>query len=222
MKTLTEISGSVIRVAAAAVAEARRRLPREEQPATPADAPAPDAGADASSASAAPDAPSTPPAGAKSSAEPESEAAKTACDAAVASATGLSGDRLAMVRGAVEVVGRRAADVRLVRVLGPEEQATGATRLGDYQYLVDLFPASMKQVALPSKEGRGQRGGGGRGGGRGSGGRGAPGSATGGFSMDSLRDDRKNDRGGGRGRPGGGRKPGGGSGGPPGGSTPKK
>jgi hypothetical protein len=53
------------------------------------------------------------------------------------------------------------------------------------------------------------------------------GGGTGGFSMDSLRDDRKNERGG-RGAPGGGRRPGGGraggDGGPGGplGGAPKK
>ena len=35
MKTLTELSGSVIRTAAAAIADARRLLPREEKPAEP-------------------------------------------------------------------------------------------------------------------------------------------------------------------------------------------
>src|SRR6266496_5884495 len=42
VKTLTELSGSVIRVAAAAIAEARRSLPSEQKPAEPAvPAPAP-------------------------------------------------------------------------------------------------------------------------------------------------------------------------------------
>src|SRR5512136_960042 len=36
MKTLTELSGSLVRKAAAAVAEARRSLPRDETPVTPA------------------------------------------------------------------------------------------------------------------------------------------------------------------------------------------
>ncbi len=233
MKTLTELSGSMIRAAAAAIAEAARSLPRDEKPAEPAVAEAPvqeAAGATGPTDTAASvEAPAAPPAAAEPGRELESDAAKTAFDTAVANATGLSGDRLTMLRGAVEVVGRRAADVRLVRVLGLEEQAVGATKLGAYQYLVDFFPPSMKQVTSPPKDDRGRRGGG-RGGGRGGrgGGRGAQAGGTGGFSMDSLRDDRRNDRGGGRGRPGGGRRPGGGGaaggggpGAPPGG-TPKQ
>jgi len=134
-----------------------------------------------------------------------------------------------MLRAAVDVAGRRTAEVRLVRVFGPEEQVPGATSVGGHQYVLDLFPASMKQSAGPSREDRGGRGGrGGRsggGGGRGGGGgQGGKAGATGGFSMDSLREDRKNERGGSRGRPGGGRRPGGsgpssgGTGGPGGGS----
>jgi translation initiation factor IF-2 len=119
-------------------------------------------------------------------------------------------------------VGKRADDVRLVRVFGVEEELRGATKVGAYQYLVDRYPASMKQVGSRPEE-RGRRGGGGRGGGGGGrpGGKGAGAGTTGGFSMDSLREDRKNERGGGRGRPGGGpRRPGGGAGGP--GGAPKK
>jgi translation initiation factor IF-2 len=143
--------------------------------------------------------------------EVESDAAKARIDAAVSSATGLSGERLAMARGAVEAVGGRIADVRLVRVVAVEEEVAGSTTVGGYRYLVDLLPSSMKQVAGAKEDEHGRRGGG-RGGARGggSGKRGAPAGATGGFSMDSLRDDRKGGRGGGRGRPGGEKRPGGG------------
>jgi translation initiation factor IF-2 len=148
---------------------------------------------------------------------------KAVLDEAVANATGLSGDRLAMLRDALEAVGRRTEDVRLVRVFGADEEVPGATAIGGRQYVVDYFPASMKQVAGSSKDDRGRRGGGGRGGGgggRGGGGRGAKAGTTGGFSMDALRDDRK---GGGRGRPGGGARPrGGGSPGGGRGGDPKK
>jgi hypothetical protein len=144
---------------------------------------------------------------------------REALDAAVAKATGLSGDRLGMLRAAVEAAGRRAEDVRLVRVFGPEEPVPGATTIGGHQYLVDYFPASMRQVAGSSREERGGRRGGrgGGGGGRGGGGGKGAGATTGGFSMDSLREDRRNQRGGGRGRPGGGggRPGGGGRGGDP-------
>jgi hypothetical protein len=256
MKTLTELSGSVIRTAAAAIAEARRSLPKEEKPAdaampegapqaaeagaasevSPAEgaaaAPASEAGAAAVEAAEAPTPPATPPAAPskpKPERELESEAVKAALDEAVAKATGFSGDRLAMLRAAVEAAGRRAQDVRLVRVFGLEEPLSGAQAIGEHQYLLDFFPQHMKQVAGSPKDeqGRGgRRGGGGRGGGGGGGARGPKGSATGGFSMDSLRDDRKNERGG-RGRPGGARRPGGGAAGgrgpgKPSGGEPKK
>ncbi len=237
MKTLTELSGSVIRTAAAAIADARRSFPREEKPADAAVAEAAPQAAEGAVAGAAGDAVAVPGAPAPPAAAPaperaaESEASKAALDEAVAKATGFSGDRLAMLRAAGEAAGRRVEDVRLVRVFGLDEPLSGAHVIGEYQYVLDFFPQSMKQVAgAPGdlhgrgggRRGAGRGGGGGRGGGRG-----AKGSATGGFSMDSLRDDRKNERGG-RGRPGGGRRPGGGGaaggGGPgrPPGGDPKK
>jgi hypothetical protein len=250
MKTLTELGGSLIRTAAAAIAEARRSLPREERPAEPpATEAAPRAAeaappaevpraVEASEAAEVPQAtdgsvadpaietvaeaaPPAPPAAVpKPEPEVESEAVKAALLDAVARATGLSGDRLVMLRAAVEAAGRRAEDVRLVRVFGIEEQLRGAQKIGEYQYVVDFLPRSMKQVAGgPDEHGRGGgRRGPGRGGG-GGGGRGAKGSVSGGFSMDSLRDDKKGERGG-RGRPGGGAT-GGGPGKPTGGG-PKK
>jgi len=124
----------------------------------------------------------------------------------------------------VEAAGRRTEDVRLVRVCSLDEPVSGAKVIGGLQYVVDLFPSSMKQVAGGPKDEKGRRGGrgggprgAGRGGGKGGGG-GDKGGTAGRFSMDSLRDDRKNERGG-RGRPGGGRPAGGGS---PRGSGPGK
>jgi len=215
MKTLTELSGILVRKAAAAVAEAKRSLPKEAPPA-PAEVPAAEAPAAEPAAEGAVEAPAAaaPPASpAKHQGPPaevaETEAVKAALDAAVSAATGVSGDRLERLRDAVKVVGGRVEDVRLVRVFGPEEAVPGAKLQNGFQYLVDVAPASMRQVGAPPKKERfGGRGGdkGGRGGG--GGGKGAP--ASGGFSMDSLKDDRKNERGGpGRGKPGGG-KPGGG------------
>lgn len=232
MKTLTELSGSLVRTAAAAVAEARRSLPREETPVTPAVVVAPPPEAEASPASpeavaeAEPVTEASPPAEVAPAApapkldpDAESETVKAILDDAVAKATGCSGDRLVMLRAAVKAVGRRTGDVRLVRVFGVEEQLRGAQVIGERQYIVDFLPTNMKQVADAhrSEKGRG-KGGGGRGGGGGGGDRGAKGASTGGFSMDSLKDDRKNDRGG---RSGGGpRKPGGP--GRPTGGPPKK
>src|SRR6266498_873823 len=178
MKTLTELSGTLIRMAAAAVAEARRSAPAEktaaaagaEAPtggeiaaeatagegtageATAGEAPAGEAPSGEAPAGEAPAAetaageaaaPATPaPAAAKPAPAPaaESPQLKAALDEAVAKATGLSGDRLAMLRAAVEVVGKRAADVRLVRVFGVEEKVSGAITSGEHQYVVDHFP----------------------------------------------------------------------------------
>jgi hypothetical protein len=229
MKTLTELSGSLIRTAAAAVAEARRSLPREETPVTvavvvekapPAEAPAEaEAAAEAAAPAEAteaveatePAAEAAPAPAAKLDPDAENETVKAILDDAVAKATGCSGDRLGMLRAAVKAVGRRTGDVRLVRVFGVEEQLRGAQVIGEHQYVVDFLPSNMKQVADAHKDekGRGKGRGGGRGGGGGGGDRGAKGSTTGGFSMDSLKDDRKNERGGRGGGGGGPRKPGG-------------
>jgi hypothetical protein len=232
MKTLTELSGSLIRTAAAAVAEARRSLPREETPVTPAvvvekTAPAEAAAAEpaaeptestAEPTEAAAEAPppvepaaeAAPAPAAKLDPDAESETVKAILDDAVAKATGCTGDRLVMLRAAVKAVGRRTGDVRLVRVFGVEEQLRGAQVIGEHQYVVDLLPSNMKQVADAHRDEKGRgKGRGGRGGGGGGGDRGAKGSTTGGFSMDSLKDDRKNERGGRGGGGGGPRKPGG-------------
>jgi len=204
MKTLTEISGTLVRAAAAAIAEARRSLPREETPVTPAvvvgEAPAEGAESPAVAAPAEP-APKLDP-------DAESEAVKALLDEAVAKATGTSGDRLEMIRAAVKVAGRRTSDVRLVRVFGVDEPLRGAHVVGERQYVVDLLPSSMQQVgdAHLKEKGRGGGKGGGRGGG-GGGDRGSKGSTSGGFSMDAVKDDRKGNRGGGR--PSGGGRPGG-------------
>jgi translation initiation factor IF-2 len=226
MKTLTELSGITLRKAAAAIAAAKRSLPREEPPAAveaaappapPEAAPAPAEGEapPAVEAAAPAEASPTPPAPArpaKPAEEVESEAMKATFDAAVAAETGLSGDRLDRLRDAVKAVGRHIDDVRLVRVFGIEEPVAGAKTVNGFQYLVDVAPASMRQVPTMQKEKRG-RGGPGGGGGRGGGGGGKGAPTSGGFSMDSLKEDRKGQRsgpGGRGGRPGGG-KPGGGS-----------
>ena len=233
MKTLTEISGSMIRVAAAAIADARRSLPTEEKPAA---LPAADAAPQAPEGSTV-DAPvetaaepresTAPPVPPDVQASSGSDAVNAALDQALAKATGFTGDRLAMLRAAVEAAGERAKDVRLVRVFALEEPLSGAQVIGQHQYVVDFFPRDMKQNVSAARDERGRGGGGGRrgGGGGGAGGRGGKGSATGGFSMDSLRDDRKNERGGRRAE--GGRRPGGGGAGgrgaaKPGPGDPKK
>jgi hypothetical protein len=158
--------------------------------------------------------------------EAETEAAKAALDEAVSKATGTTGDRLARLREALKAVGSRADRVRLVRVFSGEEPVQGATKIGEHYYIVDLMPQTMKQEFRTDDRAGGRP----RGPRRPSGGgaKGKEGSLEGSFSMESVMQDRKNERpsgggrrpgpGGGRGRPGGGRGPGGGGGGrPPGG-----
>src|SRR5439155_7619918 len=149
----------------------------------------------------------------KAELEAETTAVKELLDKAVSEATGTSGERLDRLREAVKATGRQAERVRLVRVFGAEEQVQGAKRIGEHQYVVDLMPQSMKQSFERDERG-GRRGprrpsGGGK--------KGAEGSLEGSFSMESVMQDRRNERGpgGGRGRgPGGRGGPGGGRGGP--------
>jgi translation initiation factor IF-2 len=149
--------------------------------------------------------------------EAETSAVKEALDKAVSEATGTSGDRLDRLREAVKAAGRQSERVRLVRVFGPEEPVQGAKKIGEHQYVVDLMPESMKQ-SFERDDRAGRRGprrptGGGK--------KGAEGSLEGSFSMESVMQDRRSERGpggGGRGRgPGGRGGPGGGRGGPGGG-----
>ena len=156
--------------------------------------------------------------------EPETSAVKEILDKAVAEATGTDGDRLARLRDALRAVGRQAERVRLVRVFGAEEQVQGAKKIGEHQYMVDLMPQSMKQNF--ERDDRDKR----RGPKRPSGGKNKDASSLeGSFSMESLAQDRRSERGpggagrgggrpGGKGGPGGGRSgPGGPRGGRPGG-----
>ena len=149
--------------------------------------------------------------------EAETEAAKAALDKAVGEATGMTGDRLTRLREALQVAGRQADRVRLVRVFGVEEEVTGARKIGEHQYVVDLMPASMKQTFKDPKDDKNKP----RGPRKPMGGpKQKEGSLEGSFSMDTVAADRKNERGpgggGGRGGPGGGR--GGAAGGRPGGA----
>jgi len=164
----------------------------------------------------------------KAELEAETSAVKELLDKAVGEATGTTGERLDRLREAVKATGRQAERVRLVRVFGADEQVQGAKRIGEHQYVVDLMPQSMKQSFERDERG-GRRGprrpsAGGK--------KGAEGSLEGSFSMESVMQDRRNERGpggpgrgrgpGGRGGPGGGRggRSGGGGGRPGGGRGP--
>jgi hypothetical protein len=260
-RTLTEFSGTLIRIAAKAEAEARKSLPKELTQVQAAPAPAeteitaqptssehgagdlphrqPDVegGPEEASESAAfesatdatdeivaveqaagearsnggvqsPSAPAAEPAkaAAGNGAAPETDAVKAVLDEAVAKATGTKEDRLSRLRDALKVVGGKAERVRLVRVFAGDEAVPGATKIGEHQYTVDLMPQSMKQVFKDPKEEKGRRGPRkpGQGGGKAKQGETLEGS----FSMETVAQDRKSERGpGGGGRPGG--KPGG-------------
>lgn len=145
--------------------------------------------------------------------EAETSAVKEILEKAVADATGTTGDRLARLREALQATGRQADRVRLVRVFGSEEEVAGAKKIGEFQYIVDLMPHSMKQTFEQKddkKRGpRRPRGGGKQ--------KGPEGSLEGSFSMESVAQDRRTERGPGGGRPGGRGGPGGGRGGPGGG-----
>ena len=145
--------------------------------------------------------------------EAETSAVKEILDKAVSDATGTSGDRLLRLREALQATGRQADRVRLVRVFGSEEEVSGAKKIGEFQYIVDLMPHSMKQnFEQKDDKKRGPRktmGGGKQ--------KGPEGSLEGSFSMETVAQDRRTERGPGGGRPGGKGGPGGGRGGPGGG-----
>jgi len=190
MKTITEFSGILLRQAAEAQQAFRAAHPQaEEQPAAAAQpaaeaAPAadvpeepvaetpPDAGPAAQdAASAAADAGGEP--ASDPVAEPAVEAAApdlgTGPEAeAVAEAMQIRGDRLSRLMEALAVVGKRAAGVRLVRVLSGENPPANAQKKGDFYYVVDAMPRpeSRRDVDSRGDERRG-RDRDGRGGGRG-------------------------------------------------------
>ena len=251
IRTLTEFSGTLIRMAAKAEAEARKALPPELTAVAPAPAPKePEVTAQPTThAHGAADVPHAEPeveggpgeksesaafssatevadeaAAVEKAAEvpvpvaasgeemSETDAVKTLLDKAVGDATGTTGDRLARLRESVKAAGRQAERVRLVRVFGGEDVVAGAKKIGEHQFLVDLMPASMKQVFKDPKDEKGK--GGSRGPKRPSGSTKNKDNASleGAFSMESLAADRKNERG-----AGGPRKPGGPGGARPGG-----
>ncbi|HWE24306.1 MAG TPA: hypothetical protein VG496_10250, partial [Myxococcales bacterium] len=86
--------------------------------------------------------------------EAETEQAKAALDEAVSKATGTTGERLDRLRDALKAVGNQADRVRLVRVFPPDESVPGAKKIGEFQYVVDLMPQSMKQEFRRDEKGR--------------------------------------------------------------------
>jgi hypothetical protein len=140
--------------------------------------------------------------------EAETSAVKEALDKAVSEATGTTAERLDRLREALQAVGKQAERVRLVRVFAGEEPVSGAKKIGEHQYIVDLMPHSMKQVFEQNdkdkKRGPKRPSMGGKA-------KGPEGSLEGSFSMETVAQDRRSERGpgSGRGGPGGGRGAGG-------------
>ena len=155
----------------------------------------------------------------------ETDAIKALLDEAVAKATGTKEDRLARLREALRAVGGKAERVRLVRVFAGEEAVPGATRIGEHQYSVDVMPHSMKQVFKDPKDDKARKGP--RKPMMGSGKTKVGETLEGSFSMETVAQDRKSERGpggpggGARGRPAGGGagRPGSGGAGRPGGGA---
>ena len=127
---------------------------------------------------------------------------------AVGAALQVQGDRLTRLMEALDVVGRRAAQVRLVRVVQGDPAPVGAQKRGEFLYLVDLMPrpqamqreSSDGRRGGPGRDRDGGRGRGGPGGGRGPGGGGGRGPGGPGGGPGGSR---------GPGGPGAGRGPGG-------------
>ena len=120
------------------------------------------------------------------------------------------GDRLARLMEALDVVGNRSAQVRLVRVLQGEDAPSGSQKRGEFYYAVDLMPRPQSQQrdgfdsrGGDHRRGQGGRDRGGRPGDRGSGGQrgagGGPGAGAGGHGGQGGRGGKfSNDRPGGR------------------------
>ena len=103
--------------------------------------------------------------------EPVAEVAPAALDLgtgpeaeAVGALLQVQGDRLARLMEALDVVGNRAAQVRLVRVLQGEDAPSGSQKRGEFYYAVDLMPRPQNQQrdGFDSRGGDSRRGQGGR------------------------------------------------------------
>ena len=206
MKTITEFSGILLRQAAEAQQAFRAAHPQaEEQPAEPkaATQPAAEAGPAAdmpeepvveTPAEAGPAAQDDVSAAGDAGSEPASEpAAEPAVEAAapdlgtgpeaeaVAEAMHIQGDWLSRLMEALAVVGKRAAGVRLVRVLSGDSPPANAQKKGDFYYVVDAMPRPESRREADSRgDDRRGRDWDGRGGGRGPGGPGGGGRGPGG------------------------------------------
>lgn len=167
MKTLTEFSPLVLRRAADALAKARAAHPRTEPAAgeAPASAPAPSEPAAEAPAEAA----AGEPAG-EAPAEAPAEAAPSGPDPvveAVAADLGVQADRAARLVEALDIIGDRIDQVRLVRVYQGEKGPTNSLARGEFHYVIDRVAAPPRRGRdrddRPGREGR-DRGPGGRGG----------------------------------------------------------
>ncbi len=182
MKTLTEFSTLTLRKAAEARAKVRRSAPAPAVDNSAAPVPAQDAvtapvnaeepaqveAAPVETDSATP-APSEATESAEASATPAA-APDPAIDA-VAAELGVQPDRAARLLEALDIIGDRIDQVRLVRVFQGDTKPTGAVSRGEFHYAIDRVAAPSRARRDDRKrDDRGGRGGGGGGGGGGRGG----------------------------------------------------
>ncbi len=89
----------------------------------------------------------------------------------MAAAMHIQGDRLSRLMEALAVAGKRAAGVRLVRVLSGDKPPANAQKKGDFYYVLDMMPRPEARRDADSRgDDRRGRDRDGRGGGRGPGG----------------------------------------------------
>jgi len=154
MKTITEFTASMLRAAA----QVQRSRPAAEDTTLPAE-PAPAPAAQELDAQA-PDA-----------AQPAASATAGAYATAVGAAVGITGDRLARLLDALEVVGGRVDDLRMIRVLAGEDPPPSAKKRGEFYFVVEQMPRTGGRGRDDRRGGRAGHGGDhGRGGDRGGGG----------------------------------------------------
>lgn len=189
MKQLTEFTGIVLQNAVKAVLT---------QPAILTSTPTQPVAVAAPSADSSESAEANAEAGAEEA--PASEPAKIVRpqEALIGHATGLSGDRLARLTDAVEIFGKQAGNIRLVRVFTASEAPAQARKVGEFAFIAENFTQPKPQHADKRDGKKGGRKGGGGGGGRPQ----TKGPAkkedpdaeavlSGRFSMDAVKEDRK-------------------------------
>src|SRR5262245_47977923 len=158
MKTITEFSGSVLRAAAQAQ-RSRPAAPRVSEGSVP----APEGGAGEPPGHDA----SVEPAAQTDSHQEGTTTPVTAPDAAasieaatVGAAVGITGDRLARLLDALDVVGGKVDDLRMIRVLAGEDPPATAKKRGEFYFVIERLPQAGGYGRRDDRRG-GRSGGGG-------------------------------------------------------------